>query len=79
VTNNLEEYQALALKLATDGELLGSIRGKLNANRATAPLFDPGRLCRHVETAYQIMTERSQRGKPPTGFSIPPMAPASGG
>jgi protein O-GlcNAc transferase len=78
VTNSLEEYQALALKLATDGELLRSFRRKLEANRATAPLFDGGRLCRHVEAAYQIMAERYWRGEAPAGFSVPPISPASG-
>src|ERR1700687_5606462 len=35
VTQNLEEYEALALKLATDRELLQSIRRKLRENRDT--------------------------------------------
>jgi predicted O-linked N-acetylglucosamine transferase (SPINDLY family) len=78
-TENLEEYQALALKLATDGELLRSVRRKLEANRATAPLFDTARLCRHIETAYEIMAERYRRGEPPAGFSVPPIPAASGG
>jgi len=79
VTNSLEEYEALARKLATDGELLRSIRRKLEANRATSPLFDTARLCRHVEAAYQIMAERYRRGEAPAGFSVPPIPPASGG
>lgn len=79
VTDSLEEYEALALKLATDGELLGSIRRKLKANRATTPLFDTARLCRHVEAAYRIMAERYWRGEAPAGFSVPPIPRASEG
>ncbi len=78
VTDSLEEYEALALKLATDGDLLRSIRRKLEANRAATPLFDTARLCRHIEAAYQIMAERHWRGEPPAGFSVPPIPPASG-
>ncbi len=79
VTSNLEEYEALALKLATDRDLLRSIRRKLEANRATAPLFDTARLCRHLEAAYQIMWDRYGRGEPPASFSVMPVPSAAGG
>ncbi len=79
VTNSLEEYQALALKLATDRDLLRSIRRKLEINRATAPLFDTARLCRHLEAAYQIMWGRYGRGEPPASFSVMPVPSAAGG
>jgi predicted O-linked N-acetylglucosamine transferase (SPINDLY family) len=78
VTNSLEEYEALALKLATDGELLRSVRRKLEANRATCPLFDIDRLRRHIEAAYQTMWERYRQGKPPASFSVTPNGKAIG-
>jgi len=53
VTDSLEEYEALALKLAVDRDLLRSLRRKLEANRASCALFDTARLCRHVESAYE--------------------------
>ena len=78
VTDSLEEYEALAFKLAVDRDLLRSLRRKLEANRASCALFDTARLCRHVESAYQTMWDRYERGEPPISFSVAPIADASG-
>ena len=78
VTDSLEEYEALALKLATDPALFRSVRGKLQANRATCALFDTDRLRRHIEAAYQTMWERYRRGEPPASFSVAPNGNAIG-
>src|SRR5436190_23264653 len=66
VTDSLEEYEALALKLSVDRDLLQSHRRKLEDNRASCALFDTARLSRHVESAYQTMWDRHRRGEPPT-------------
>src|SRR6266567_1268265 len=71
VTNNLEDYEALALKLATDRELLQSIRRKLEENRGTCPLFDTDRFRRHIETAYSMMWELRLRGEGSQSFAVP--------
>jgi protein O-GlcNAc transferase len=73
VTSNLEEYEALALKLARDPDLLGGLRNRLARNRSTTPLFDTKRLCRHLEHAYQEMYARWQRGEPARSFAVPAM------
>jgi protein O-GlcNAc transferase len=70
ITANLGEYEALALKLATDRAMLGDLRAKLARNRATAPLFDTDRYCRHLKRAYVAMWERYQRGEAPAGFAV---------
>jgi predicted O-linked N-acetylglucosamine transferase (SPINDLY family) len=70
VTTSLEEYEALALKLARDSALLASIKAKLAANRLTTPLFDTARYTRHLEAAYTTMWERAQRGEPPASFAV---------
>jgi glycosyltransferase involved in cell wall biosynthesis len=72
VTDSLEEYEALALRLAQDPALLGSIRDKLGSNRATAPLFDVDRFRRHIEAAYRRMFDTDQRGEPPSAFVVNP-------
>jgi protein O-GlcNAc transferase len=77
ITCSLAEYEALALKLARDPALLGSIREKLARNRETYPLFDTARFTRHIEAAYIGMWERSQRGEPPLAFDVAPMSPAA--
>ncbi len=72
VKNSLAEYEALALKLAREPELLSSIRAKLARNRNTFPLFDTARFTRHIEAAYVTMWERAQRGEPPESFAVAP-------
>jgi len=70
VTTTWEDYEKLALKLATEDGLLAGIRARLAANRATHPLFDTGRIRRHLESAYVTMWERAGRGQPPESFAV---------
>lgn len=70
VTETLAGYEALALRLATEPGLLRSVRDRLVANRATAPLFDSVRTTRQIETAYERMIERSRHGLPPESFGV---------
>jgi protein O-GlcNAc transferase len=70
VTDNLEDYEAMALRLATDASLRCGLRDKLERNRVSAPLFDADRSCRHIEAAYTTMWEIWQRGERPRSFSV---------
>jgi protein O-GlcNAc transferase len=70
IATDIANYEALALRLARDGGLLGELRAKLARNRATFPLFDTRRFTRHLEAAFQRMWERQQRGEPPAGFAV---------
>ncbi len=70
VTSSLEEYQALALKLARGDRLLGELRARLERDRASAPLFDTDRFRRHIESAYRTMWEIRQRGDEPRAFAV---------
>ena len=60
VTTSLEDYEALALKLAREPSFLAAIKAKLACNRDTYPLFDTARYTRHIEAAYTTMWERYQ-------------------
>ena len=73
ITSNLEDYQALALKLASEPGLLAGIKTKLVAHRDTYPLFDSIRFTRHIEAAYTTMWETWQRGEAPKSFSVEPI------
>jgi predicted O-linked N-acetylglucosamine transferase (SPINDLY family) len=70
VTTSLDEYEALALQLASDASLLQSIRAKLAQNRLRSPLFDTDRFRRHIETAYLTAWEIWQRGESPRSFRV---------
>ena len=73
ITRSLEEYEALALRLARDPSLLSSIKTKLECNCDTHPLFDTERSTRHIEAAYKMMWEKYQRGEPAAGFTVQPI------
>jgi protein O-GlcNAc transferase len=72
VTASLEDYEALALKLATAPALLQAIRRKLADNRATCPLFDSDRFRRNIEAAYATMWDIHRRGEIPHSFRVEP-------
>jgi protein O-GlcNAc transferase len=73
VTPSRDEYEVLALKLASDAPLLAGVKRRLERNRLQYPLFDSARFCRHIETAYATMWERWQRGESPASFSVAPL------
>lgn len=59
------EYEKLAIELATKPERLVGIRKRLAANRLVAGLFDTGRFARHIESAFTQMHERRLAGLAP--------------
>jgi protein O-GlcNAc transferase len=70
VTTSLDEYETLAVELASEPVLLGALKAKLAVHRRTHALFDTARFCRGIEAAYVTMRQRHQRGDPPEGFAI---------
>jgi predicted O-linked N-acetylglucosamine transferase (SPINDLY family) len=76
ITDSLDAYEALALKLTREAALLASFRHRLARHRGAFPLFDTARFTRHLESAYAAMWERQQRGEPPESFAVAPMGRA---
>ena len=60
-----EQYEQLAVELATDPERLAEIRQRLAMKRLTAPLFDTRLFVRHLEAAYSKIYERYRTGLAP--------------
>ena len=71
ITDSLEDYEQLALRLARDPDLLSSFKARLARNRDTCPLFDTARFAHRLEAAYRMMWEIWQRGEPPRPISVP--------
>jgi predicted O-linked N-acetylglucosamine transferase (SPINDLY family) len=71
VTENFSDYEALALRLATDRAALAEIRRRLAAQLPTAALYDTPRYTRHLEAAYRTMVERARLGLVPQAFDVP--------
>ncbi len=72
ITENHEDYEKLALKLATDRELLTSCKNRLAANLEQLQPFSTDRYCRHLEAAYLQMWQRYQAGQAPDHIAISP-------
>jgi protein O-GlcNAc transferase len=72
VTPNLKEYEALALKLATNASFLQEIKQKLEQNRMNYPLFNTNRARQNIEEAYTTAWQIWRRGESPRSFSVEP-------
>jgi predicted O-linked N-acetylglucosamine transferase (SPINDLY family) len=74
VTHSLDEYEALALRLAGDRALLANYRDRLERQRLTLPLFDTERYARNLEAAFTHMVHLHERGLPPEAFAVAALA-----
>jgi len=73
IVQTSEQFERLAIELATAPEKLASIREKLRTNRSTAPLFDTRLFVRHLESAYAAMAERVRQGLAPERIQVAPL------
>lgn len=71
VVDKPEDYEALALELATDPIRLATLRRRLGEARDGSPLFDSIAFARHLESAYAIAHRRHLDGKAPAPFAVP--------
>ena len=71
VTQTQDEYEKLAIELATDPAKLAHIKNRLAENRLTSPLFNTQLFTRHLERAYEAMHQRYMSGSPPDHIQTP--------
>lgn len=57
ITSTAQDYEALALELATNTSKLHAVKDKLASHRLTTALFDPVVNTRHIENAYLSMAQ----------------------
>ncbi len=70
ITQTRDEYEALAIELATNPRKYQAIKDKLEINRLTSPLFDTPQFTKHIETAYSKIYARYQVDLPPDHICI---------
>jgi predicted O-linked N-acetylglucosamine transferase (SPINDLY family) len=70
ITTSLEDYEAMALRLARDADMLANVRARLAENRKTSGLFDARQFVRNLERAYVRMWEVHACGEQPRPFAI---------
>jgi protein O-GlcNAc transferase len=72
VTESLDDYEALAIRLARNAEAMDELKRKLAQNRLTCPLFDTDLFRKNIETAYTTMWEAWKKGEAPKNFAVAP-------
>jgi predicted O-linked N-acetylglucosamine transferase (SPINDLY family) len=70
VTQTQDEFESLAIELATNSIKLKEIKDKLESNRLTTPLFDTLRFTKNMEAAYIKMYEQYLGGVLPDHIYI---------
>jgi predicted O-linked N-acetylglucosamine transferase (SPINDLY family) len=70
VTETQADYEALAIKLASDSLALKALKDKLTANRDTCALFDTEKFARNIEAAYAQMWQHWLDGKKAEAFNV---------
>lgn len=70
ITTTPEDYESLAVDLATHPERLHAISQKLKRNRLSTPLFDTKLFTRNIECAYTKMVERYRLDLPPDHIHV---------
>ncbi|QWD28117.1 tetratricopeptide repeat protein [Polynucleobacter paneuropaeus] len=70
ITESREDYENLAIELATDPLRLNSIRERLKQNRTSSPLFNSSLTTKQIEKAFQKILQCSLNGATPENLVI---------
>jgi protein O-GlcNAc transferase len=70
VAESLADYEACALRIATDPGYCASLKQRLSRNRETFPLFNTARFAGQIENAYATMWQRYRHGLRPASFAV---------
>ncbi len=70
ITTSLAAYEELAVRLATEPDLLSDLKHRLIRGRATAPLFDMARFTTHLERAYRQINDLRLAGEAPRFIAV---------
>ena len=62
ITYTQQEYESVAIELATNPEKFKAIKAKLKENLSTAPLYNTAKFTENLESVYEVMYERYHDG-----------------
>ena len=65
ITSTQDEYESLAIELASKPKKLKLIKDKLDGNISTASLFDSHKFTKSLESLYHKMVDRQCNGLDP--------------
>jgi predicted O-linked N-acetylglucosamine transferase (SPINDLY family) len=72
ITTTVDEYEDLAVRLASNPTSLADIRAKLRKNRLNAALFDTKSYAAYLESAYISILQRHHAGLAPDHIYVTP-------
>jgi predicted O-linked N-acetylglucosamine transferase (SPINDLY family) len=70
VAQNVDDYRALAMRLATRPDQLAALRLRMKELQNSAALFDTSKFARHLETAFEAMWDRHCQGQAPDHINV---------
>ena len=71
IARSQQQFESMAIELATKPVALAAVKDKLAQNRLTKPLFDTQLYTRHLESAYVTMQQRHRGGLPLNHIHVP--------
>jgi protein O-GlcNAc transferase len=77
ITNSLEDYEKLAMRVAREPRLLARFKERLAQSMQTNPLFESRQYCRQIEAAYTMMFDLWQHGDSPQALTVRSAFPIS--
>ncbi|MCS6468299.1 glycosyltransferase, partial [Burkholderia thailandensis] len=72
VAENVDDFVAKGIALASDIPTLARLRGELRERCTRSAAFQPERVAQDVSDAFRIMWRRWRDGQPPVSFAGPP-------
>ena len=70
ITDNLKDYERMALKIANNPETLNHLKSKILMNKESSNLFKPEVYVRNIEKGYQKVYENYIDGLKPQNFKL---------
>jgi predicted O-linked N-acetylglucosamine transferase (SPINDLY family) len=70
IASTLEQYEDIAIQLATHPQAMKDIRQRLFEKRHTAPLYNTPLYCRHLESAFSEIYTRYLAGARPEHLKV---------
>jgi predicted O-linked N-acetylglucosamine transferase (SPINDLY family) len=70
IVSSQEEYENLAIELASNPSKLAEIKDKVKRDRLTSTLFNTELFTRHLENAFELMYHRYQSGLGPAHITV---------
>jgi len=70
IVDSLSAYEELAVRAGLDEDWRKALRAKVEAAKASSPLFDTPRFTQHLERAYQAMWSAFVQGRAAASFEV---------